>query len=268
MTAALRQDDPTPLYHRLFVILRNRIRDGEIARGELLPGEQELAARYGVSRITAKRALDELAAAGLVERRRGRGTIVTHDYRPAPIRAPIAGLLDTLEIMGTRSSVRRVALGACPAPPAVALRLGVAPGEPLLHARRVRAVDGVAFALLDSYTRWPQAAPLEADGLAATGRLERFRRAGVRIASAAQVFSAGLADETVAGLLGVAAGDALLHLERTLHADDGKPFDHLVARYVPERFEYRMELSGTESFAGGAPADPPAPAEIPETDTR
>jgi GntR family transcriptional regulator len=164
--------------------------------------------------------------------------------------------------------VRRVALGACPAPPAVALRLGVAPGEPLLHARRVRAADGVPFALLDSYTRWPRAAPLEADGLAATGRLELFRRAGVRIARATQALSAGLADETVAGLLGVAAGDALLHLERTLHAEDGEAFDHLVARYVPERFEYRIELSGPESFAGGAPADPPVPVDTPQTETR
>ena len=48
-----------PLYHQIFLILRNRIFGGEVQSGELVPGEQELAAEFNVSRITAKRALNE-----------------------------------------------------------------------------------------------------------------------------------------------------------------------------------------------------------------
>ena len=70
--ALLRPDDAgqprTPLYHQIFLILRQQILDGVHAVGERLPTEQEITKRYGVSRITAKRALDELASAGYVER--------------------------------------------------------------------------------------------------------------------------------------------------------------------------------------------------------
>lgn len=71
----------SPLYHQIFLILKHRILEGELAAGDGVPGEQELAQIHGVSRITAKRALDELAAAGLVVRERGRGTSVA--ARPA-----------------------------------------------------------------------------------------------------------------------------------------------------------------------------------------
>jgi GntR family transcriptional regulator len=50
---------PTPLYHQIYLILREQIADGSIGSDATVPGEQELTRLYGVSRITAKRALDE-----------------------------------------------------------------------------------------------------------------------------------------------------------------------------------------------------------------
>jgi len=66
----------TPLYHQIYLLLRERIRRGELRSGTVLPGEQELARAFRVSRITVKRALNELAGERLVTRHRGRGTIV------------------------------------------------------------------------------------------------------------------------------------------------------------------------------------------------
>ena len=65
-----------PRYHQIFLLLREAIRDGVYAADQQVPGEMELAAQYGVSRITTKRALNELERAGLVTRERGRGTRV------------------------------------------------------------------------------------------------------------------------------------------------------------------------------------------------
>ena len=58
----LRNDLPTPLYHQMFTLLRDRILSGDIPCGSRIPTEFDLAEAFGVSRITAKRALDELAA--------------------------------------------------------------------------------------------------------------------------------------------------------------------------------------------------------------
>ena len=67
----------TPLYHQIYLVLRDKIVDGVFGANDIVPGEQEVVRQFGVSRITAKRALDELAASGLVVRERGRGTRVS-----------------------------------------------------------------------------------------------------------------------------------------------------------------------------------------------
>ena len=69
---SLKQDTPTPLYHQLYTLLKNSILSGTLQQGSQMPTEQQLADGFDISRITAKRAMDELAAEKLVERRRGK----------------------------------------------------------------------------------------------------------------------------------------------------------------------------------------------------
>ena len=64
---------PTPLYHQIYLVLRTKIIDGEYAGGDLLPSEEETARSRWVSSISAKRALNELAEDGLVQRALGCG---------------------------------------------------------------------------------------------------------------------------------------------------------------------------------------------------
>jgi len=80
-----------PLYHQLYSVLRDAILDGTISYNAKMPTEQQLAATFDVSRITAKRAMDELAAEGLVARFRGKGSHVIYQYTPEPVRAPLDG---------------------------------------------------------------------------------------------------------------------------------------------------------------------------------
>ena len=82
---ALSKDLPTPLYFQLYRLLKNGILDGTFINGSQLPTEGQLSEEFGVSRITSKRAMDELAREGLVERQRGRGTHVTHEPTAAPM---------------------------------------------------------------------------------------------------------------------------------------------------------------------------------------
>ena len=58
------RDSKTPLYHQIFLILRGKILDNTYPPHSLVPNEKQLMAMYDVSRITAKRALNELADAG------------------------------------------------------------------------------------------------------------------------------------------------------------------------------------------------------------
>ena len=66
----------TALHRQLFLVLRDEITRSVFAATGALPKEEALCERFGVSRITVRRALADLAALGLVERRHGRGTFV------------------------------------------------------------------------------------------------------------------------------------------------------------------------------------------------
>ncbi len=68
-----------PLYAQLHDILLGKLKAGEYKKNDVLPTEAEFEEIFGVSRITAQRALNELALEGLVERMRGRGTIVARE---------------------------------------------------------------------------------------------------------------------------------------------------------------------------------------------
>ena len=75
-----------PLYHQLYSVLKAAILDGTIPYDAQMPTEQQLTGAFEVSRITAKRAMDELAAEDLVSRFRGKGSHVTYQYTPRPVR--------------------------------------------------------------------------------------------------------------------------------------------------------------------------------------
>jgi len=70
----------TPLYIQIAHILRQSIESGQFKKGEKLPSENELVQRFGISRITATAALDELVKAHLAYRERGRGTFVAQPF--------------------------------------------------------------------------------------------------------------------------------------------------------------------------------------------
>lgn len=76
MVTAMDRDSAIPPYAWIAWQLRDAIRAGSPGLGEAVPSEVELAAQYGVSRMTAGKVLGQLAAEGLIQRRRGSGSVV------------------------------------------------------------------------------------------------------------------------------------------------------------------------------------------------
>ncbi|GIP41429.1 hypothetical protein J31TS4_47090 [Paenibacillus sp. J31TS4] len=87
------------LYARLAEELREKILRGDVKPGEFLPSENELCNQYGISRISVRKSLEILAAEGLVVRRPGQGTMVSH-----PEQAPAASRRRTLHLFAISPS--------------------------------------------------------------------------------------------------------------------------------------------------------------------
>src|SRR5690554_307505 len=75
---ALSRSSPIPLHAQLRALLLDQLQSELYEAGDVLPTEQELERTYGVSRMTVRRALSDLAASGYIVRRAGRGSMVLH----------------------------------------------------------------------------------------------------------------------------------------------------------------------------------------------
>jgi len=242
--AARQSDSPTPLYHQLYSILKSMIVEDVLSYGERVPTESELADLFSVSRITSKRALDELAAEGFVERRRGRGTHVTYQYTPRPVQAPLIGMLQEIESMA-RNSRAIILESEMKAPPGdIRGEMGFN-NEPALHLRRVRERDGLKFGL---YTSWTAGVTMPSDPsiFETTPRLSFFRENGLELSHVTQTITAKLATHSSATALDVAVGSPLLSLTRRSYqqrgAEEKALMDWMEVLYNPEHFQYSMEL--------------------------
>lgn len=240
---SLRSEAPTPLYFQLYTLLKNRILDGSIAHGTQMPTEQQLAEAFNVSRITAKRAMDELAAEELVERRRGKGTHVTHHYKSETVQAPLVGLLEKLASMGRQTKVRVLDVGRLVPPGDIRVELGLDGDQKADRVVRVRmSEEGAPFAHYVSWTVGLVKGFTKRD-LESRVRYDIMKDSGIEVARIDQHLGAAAAQEDVARELQLATGDPVLTLARRSYTADGRLVDVLFCNYNPKRFQYRMSMS-------------------------
>jgi GntR family transcriptional regulator len=234
-----------PLYLQIKGLLTRSLEAGEWGPGEAIPSEIELAARFGVSQGTVRKALDALAADNLVVRRQGKGTFVaTHTeektsmFRFLRIRRndgrdeyPLSRLVD----------VRR---GKAPAEVARSLELKA--GDPVITLRRLLEYGGDP-AVLDEIV----VPALRFKGLT-RAKVEGYRGSiyglfetqfGVRIVRARERLRAVAADSGSAALLRVAHGAPLLAVERVTYTYGDKPVEWRRGLCVTRHQHYLNELS-------------------------
>jgi DNA-binding GntR family transcriptional regulator len=139
-----------PLHEQIRNILTHEIESGEYEETGRLPVESELGERFGVSRITVRRAVSELETAGLVQRRQGRGTFVTP--RQATMATMAVGGFSDQFLGEGRNSTRTILLAErAEASERVASSLGIAAGAPVFHLIRAFRLEGLPIATDEAY---------------------------------------------------------------------------------------------------------------------
>lgn len=137
---------PVPLYYQVYLYLVDALGDGEWKRGDRIPTERELATSFGCSLITIRRALDELAREGRLERTRGRGTFVTEPLIARNILGP-AGFGDEIRSLGYQPYSVVVTARLEEASPAVSDALALPSRAPVHYLERIRGADGQPLVL-------------------------------------------------------------------------------------------------------------------------
>jgi GntR family transcriptional regulator len=211
--------------------LRQRVQ--QLAPGDPVPSEFQLAEQFAVSRMTARQAVQNLAAEGLVRRRRGQGTFVA----PRPVHRREGSLMSFTEDMRRRGmTASSVLLEASLQPARVsdleALQLDE--GARSVVIRRLRLANGTPMALEHAVLPTDCAAVLAMDlegslheALIKLGRVPSIGHSWI---------SATVASKAEAALLGVPARSPLIAERRIIYSTVGSPIEHTETRYVAERY--------------------------------
>ena len=247
---------PEARYQEIERWLRRRVRRS--APGDPLPSESELAARYRVSRMTARQAVQNLAAEGLVQRRRGAGTFVA----PRPIHRHESALLSFTEDMrrrGVKASSRLLQAGLRAATGADVEALRLSAGARVVAISRLRLADGVPLAIEHA------ALPAECAGVLAddleTGSLHESLAARGRVPGVSRSWiRARLATATESRLLEVPRRSALLVERRIIYDTQGMPLEHTETAYNADAYAIDAVFSASPPASLPNSAAPIAPA--------
>src|SRR5262249_24128974 len=140
---------PVPKYYLITNVLRQAF--AKFDRGDRVPSEIELAAQFGVSRVTVQRALAQLVDDGIIVRLQGKGTFYAGDGRKGGVQA-ISGALESLMMYENAASARVVGKSCSrEAPAEVREYLGLDAGEEVVSFRRVALVDNEPLAYIVIY---------------------------------------------------------------------------------------------------------------------
>jgi GntR family transcriptional regulator len=237
LRALAEADGARPLYLRLREALSEALRLGVADTQAGLPSERWLAERLGVSRVTLRRALDELAADGLLSRRQGARTTVAR--RVEKMLSTLTGFSDELRARGIEPGQRWISRRTLAPSPAEAMALGLSGSDSIVRLVRVRLADGQPIAIERAAV--PQAI-LPSGDLVSHSLYDALARLGSPPVRGVQRIRAGLMTRVDAELLESDLGAPLLIVERRCFLADGQPVEFTETRYNGESYDFLTEL--------------------------
>lgn len=234
---SLSPSSPVPLYHQVATQLEQAIASGQLPKGAMLPNELDLAQSWGVSRPTARRAIQQLVDRGLLVRRRGVGTqvVAAQIRRQSALTSLYEEIIEAHRTPGTRV----IELTEHPCDEQVAELLELAPGSPVVHLHRVRLADGEPMAIMKNWLRPEAAGGLNAAELEGNGLYRLLHDRQVRPRVADRVIGACAASRQQAKVLGIGVGAPLVTVDVVIRDERGTCFD--LGRHVYDASRYTIE---------------------------
>lgn len=228
-------------YQQVREELAAEIKRGRLPGGSPLPPERALAEHFGVSRVTLKRALNELSQAGVVARS-GTGWIVTSPTVGEPPNV-LMSFSEMAASRGLSPAGHLIDARTRPATIDEAEALGLAPGAPLFELERLRTMDDVP--IMVERTRVPLSLAPGLDETDLEGRslyalLEE--NYGMRPTRARVTVEAIPADEQRAELLGLEPGQPLLRCQQQTEDATGRPIELCEMAYRADRYRFLATL--------------------------
>jgi GntR family transcriptional regulator len=243
--APLDKSSFTPMYFQIQTQLLKMIREGQLRPGDPLPSEDELSRACGVSRMTARHALQSLKSQGFASRHKGQGTFVSQPRVEKDI-AHLSGFTAEMRALGLKPSSRVLTSELTPASAEVAAQLRIEVGATVLNLRRLRLADGLPVALEQVWLSQEQFPGLEKLDFSSFSLYQTLReRFGIRVSRADEILEARAAHGHESELLSIPRRASVLVISRTLWGADGRPIETAYSVYRGDRYRAVLAILAT-----------------------
>ena len=232
-----------PYYIQLTNLLKGQIAQEVWKAGEQIPGEADLCKMYGISRTVVRQALGELELAGLINRRKGKGTFVAMPKISESLAQKLTGFYHDMLARGFKPVTQVLHQKVIEANEKVAGYLEITPGTEVVDIKRLRSVDNVPVQLVTTYIPFqfcPKVAQVDLSNRSLYDFLEQ--ECGLFIARGRRYIEAVSANEADARLLQVERGAPLVQLESISYLENGKPVEYYYALHRGDRSRFEIEL--------------------------
>ncbi|MCH3968129.1 MAG: GntR family transcriptional regulator [Atopobiaceae bacterium] len=224
--------------------LKLKIEDGTFAANSQLPTVTQLCERYDVSKITIKKAMDELEQAGLISRRRGSGSFVknvTHGTAEAArweMSSQMQGFTGEHGSLGETVETKVYDFSVVCPPEDVARALGMDEDTFAYHVCRTRAAEGVIHCIEYTYMPIDVIPDLRRKNVETSIYTYIEKDLGLKISSAHRIVRASLPTPQEQERLEVGPIEPLLEVEQVGFLDDGVPFEWSISKHS-HAYEFR-----------------------------
>jgi GntR family transcriptional regulator len=235
--------NPIPYYIQLKESLTEKIERGEWKPGQQLPSEPDLCQVCDVSRTVVRQALQELAYAGLIVRRKGKGSFVAEPKISENLAQRLTGFYQDQAERGHPPVSQVLKQNVIPAPPKVAANLKLEPGTPVIEIERLRLVQDEPIVLVTSYLPYALCRELISVDLTHQSLYAVLEdQYELVIARGRRTLEAVAANQYEADLLQIDKGAPLMLLDSVSYLADGMPVEYYYALHRGDRSRFDAEL--------------------------
>jgi GntR family transcriptional regulator len=230
-----------PLYVKLRRTLEDAVRAGTLKHGDALPPERDIAEYAAVSRVTVRKAIDDLVTEGVLVRRHGSGTFVARPVSKVEQRlSQLTSFTEDMARRGIKARSEWLHKGIHTPSPDEMMILGLATDVKVSRLSRLRIADDQPLAIEHASVSGEF---LPDPSTVTTSLYAELERRQVRPVRAVQRISATNMKESDASLLGVPAGAAGLSIERISYLGSGRAVEFTRSLYRGDAYDFVAELT-------------------------
>lgn len=237
------KQNPLPLYYQLKEIIQEMIENEKLNPGDIVYPERELCEIYGISRMTARKAIMALVNEGVLYREQGRGTFVAEPKTKHQL-SQLKGFTDEMRERGFKTHTRILSFQIREATKKIKEHLGMDDkSSKVIEIRRLRIINDEPFAIEIVWLPFDMCSNLQLDKIEGKSLYKILEgQYGYMLDYAKQTIEPIVLNEYESDLLKIEAKSLALLFRRKTYLDDGRVIEYTKAIYRSDKFKYEVLL--------------------------